>query len=84
MTRKQKSVYNRNYRLKKKRERQAAKEVNGEEPVRKKRRRPNHDAVIYLRHARTAMTEQVVSGQASLDDPVYLFAMLALRALEQQ
>jgi hypothetical protein len=40
------------------------------------------EAVIYLRHARTAITHQVVSGAGKIDDPVYLFAMLALRALQ--
>lgn len=43
---------------------------------------PVHDAIIYLRHARTAMIEQVVSGQSKLEDPAYLFALLALKSLE--
>ena len=51
-------------------------------PVKRKKMSSQTEAIVYLRHARTAIKHQVVSGQGTLDDPVYLFAMLALRALE--
>lgn len=52
-------------------------------PKRKYVRRPRaSDAVIYLRHARTAMIHQVASGESKLEDPVYMFALLALNVLE--
>lgn len=40
------------------------------------------DAIIYLRHARTAMIRQVVEEKDKLENPVYMFALMALNALE--
>ena len=40
------------------------------------------DAIIYLRHAKDAMKVVIVEDPSRLDDPVYLFAMLALATLE--
>jgi hypothetical protein len=45
-------------------------------------RGPTRDAIVYLRHARNAIKVEIVTGRGSLDDPAYLFAMLALSALE--
>lgn len=42
------------------------------------------DALIYLQHARDAIKEDIVNGDGSLDNPVYLFSMLALRELEKR
>jgi UDP-2,3-diacylglucosamine pyrophosphatase LpxH len=41
-----------------------------------------HDAIIYLRHARDAMKVVIVADPTRLEDPAYLFAMLALNVLE--
>lgn len=41
----------------------------------------NHDALIYLRHARKAMAEH---PDRALDDDVYLFTRLALRSMERR
>jgi len=41
-----------------------------------------HDAIVYLRHAKDAMKVQLVQDPGRFDDPVYLFAMLALATLE--
>lgn len=40
-----------------------------------------HDALIYLRHARDAMTAH---PERAIDDDVYLFTNLALRAMENR
>jgi transposase-like protein len=41
-----------------------------------------HGAIVYLRHARTAAVVQITQDPNRWDDPVYQFAMMALRALE--
>lgn len=48
----------------------------------KNRQARNADAVIYLRHARAEIDRQVKSGAARVDDPAFLYALLALRCLE--
>jgi transposase-like protein len=48
-------------------------------PPRKANGHASHDALIYLRHAREAMTKH---PDRALDDDVYLFTRLALRSLE--
>ena len=53
-------------------EKKAPKKANGH---------ANHDALIYLRHARSAMTEH---PERALDDDVYLFTRLALRSMEKR
>lgn len=40
------------------------------------------DAIVYLRHARSAMIRQVVEERDKLENPVYMFALMALNALE--
>lgn len=44
---------------------------------------PTIEAIAYLRHARRAMITQIAESANTLDDPAYLFALLALRALER-
>jgi hypothetical protein len=50
----------------------------------KKAKAPTQEAIAYLRHARRAMMIQISDGVNALDDPAYLFALLALRALERE
>lgn len=43
-----------------------------------------YDAIVYLRHAKDAMKVQIAADPSRLDDPAYLFSMLALKTLEGQ
>jgi transposase-like protein len=50
-------------------------------PKKKSNGHASHDALIYLRHAHAAMQEH---PDRALDDDVYLFTRLALRAMEKR
>jgi transposase-like protein len=50
--------------------------------VKKRKHTPMQEAIIYLHHARTAAVLSVTQDPSRMDDPVYLFAMMALRTLE--
>jgi hypothetical protein len=52
-------------------------------PKKQKAKANVHDALVYLNHAKTSAKLEIAEGRATLDDPVYLFAMLALRSLEK-
>lgn len=54
----------------------------GKHPEASKANGHARDAIIYLRHARTAMIRQVVEEKDKLENPVYMFALMALNALE--